>query len=111
MVPQPIITGGRRYTTIDFMLPGLIGFSLIGSAVFGIAFTISSLRETLVLKRMYSTPIRKEYIILGESLAKVTFNLLTVVVLITFGYYAYGFYLAQGWITFANMLIISFLAL
>ena len=60
---------------------------------------------------MYSTPIRKEYIILGESLSKVIFNLLTVVVLIVFGYYAYGFYLAHGWITFMNMLIISFLAL
>lgn len=102
---------GRKYTYIDFFLPGMIGFSLIGSAVFGIAFTFYSLRETLVLKRMYSTPIRRQYIILGESISKVIFNLLTVVVLIAFGHYAYGFYLAQGWITFVNMMILSFIAL
>ena len=102
---------GRRYKMIDFFLPGMIGFSLIGSAIFGIAFTLYSLRETLVLKRMYSTPIRKEYIILGESLSKVIFNLLTVVVLIAFGHFMYGFTLANGWITFVNMLIMSFLAL
>ncbi len=102
---------GRRYRMIDFFLPGMIGFSLIGSAVFGIAFSFYALRDTLVLKRMYSTPIRKQYIILGESLAKVIFNLLTVVVLIAFGHYVYGFYLAQGWITFVSMLLLSFLAL
>src|SRR5829696_7331559 len=105
------MSGGRKYSMIDFFLPGMIGFSLIGSAVFGIAFTIYSLRETLVLKRMYSTPIRKEYIILGESLAKVVFNLMTVVVLIAFGHFVYGFFLAQGWITFVNMMVISFVAL
>lgn len=102
---------GRKYRMIDFFLPGMIGFSLIGSAVFGIAFLFYSLRETLVLKRMYSTPIRREYIILGESLSKVLFQLMTVVVLILFGKYAYQFTLANGWITFIDMLILSFVAL
>jgi len=96
---------------IDFFLPGMIGFSLIGSAVFGVAFTFYSLRETLVLKRMYSTPIKRQYIILGESISKVIFNLLTVVVLIAFGYYMYHFTLANGLLTFIEMLVISFIAL
>lgn len=102
---------GRKYKMIDFFLPGMIGFSLIGSAVFGIAFLFYSLRETLVLKRMYATPIRRGYIILGESISKVLFQLLTVVVLIAFGYFMYGFYLANGIITFINMLVLSFLGL
>ena len=102
---------GRKYRMIDFFLPGMIGFSLIGSAVFGIAFLFYSLRETLVLKRMYSTPIKREYIILGESLSKVLFQLMTVVVLILFGHYVYHFYLANGWITVLDMLLLSFLAL
>jgi ABC-2 type transport system permease protein len=102
---------GRRYRMIDFFLPGMIGFSLIGSAVFGVAFTFYSLRETLVLKRMYSTPIKRQYIILGESISKVLFNLLTVVVLIAFGYYMYHFTLANGLVTFIEMLVISFIAL
>lgn len=102
---------GRKYRMIDFFLPGMIGFSLIGSAVFGISFVFYSLRETLVLKRMYSTPIKRGYIILGESISRVIFNLLTVVVLVAFGYYAYHFTLANGWITFIDMLVISFIAL
>lgn len=110
-IKQEISYNERPYKMIDFFLPGMIGFALIGSAVFGIAFTFYSLRDTLVLKRMYSTPIKREYIILGESISKVIFNLLTVVVLIAFGHYTYGFYLANGWITFIDMLVISFIAL
>jgi len=105
------IKEGHRYKMIDFFLPGMIGFSLIGAAVFGIAFLFYSLRETLVLKRMYATPIKRGYIILGESISKVIFQLMTVVVLIAFGHFMYGFYLAHGIITFFNMLILSFLGL
>ncbi|HVF97764.1 MAG TPA: ABC transporter permease, partial [Flavisolibacter sp.] len=102
---------GREYKMIDFFLPGMIGFSLIGSAVFGVAFLFFSLRETLVLKRMYATPIKKGYIILGESISKVIFQLVTVVVLIAFGYFMYGFHLAHGLITFINMLLLCLLGL
>lgn len=102
---------GRKYKMIDFFLPGMIGFSLIGSAIFGVAFLFFSLRETLVLKRLYSTPIKRGFIILGEGLAKVLFQLMTVVVLILFGYYVYDFTLAHGFLTFIDMILLSFLAL
>jgi len=72
---------GRVYKRIDFYLPGMIGFSLIGSAVFGVAFLFFALRETLVLKRMYASPVTKANIVLGESLGRVFFNLLIVIVL------------------------------
>lgn len=102
---------GREYKMIDFFLPGMIGFSLIGAAVFGVAFLFFSLRETLVLKRMYATPINKSSIILGESLSKVLFQMLTVVVLISFGYFMYHFTLANGFATFLSMLFLAFLGL
>jgi ABC-2 type transport system permease protein len=102
---------GRPYRTIDFYLPGMIGFSLIGSAIFGVAFVFFSLRETLVLKRMFSTPVKKGYIILGEGLARVVFQLVTVIVLILFGKFFYNFTLAHGWVTFFELLALSLLGL
>jgi ABC-2 type transport system permease protein len=102
---------GRPYKMIDFYLPGMIGFSLIGSAIFGVAFVFFSLRETLVLKRMFSTPVKKGYIVLGEGLARVVFQLATVIVLIAFGRFFYGFTLAHGWVTFFEMLVLSLLGL
>lgn len=102
---------GRIYKLIDFYLPGMLGFSLIGAAVFGVAFVFFSLRETLVLKRMYSTPIKKGYIVAGESIARIIFQLVTAIVLILFGKFFYQFTLANGWVTFAELLVLSFLGL
>ena len=55
---------GRIYRTIDFILPGQLGFSLLSSGVFGVAFLFFNLRQQLVLKRFYATPIRRSYIVL-----------------------------------------------
>jgi len=89
----------------------MIGFSLIGAAIFGVAFSFYSLKETLVLKRLYSTPVSKTYILMGEGIGRVIFQLATVVVLILFGYFVYDFTLANGIITFLNMLLLCFIAL
>jgi len=102
---------GREYKAIDFYLPGMIGFSLIGLAVFGVAFLFFNLRETLVLKRLYSSPINRLNIILGETLARVIFQMITVFVLILFGRFFYHFTLARGAITFIDMVIVSLIGL
>jgi ABC-2 type transport system permease protein len=102
---------GREYKAIDFYLPGMIGFSLIGLAVFGVAFLFFNLRETLVLKRLYSSPINRLNIILGETLSRVIFQMITVFILILFGRFFYHFTLARGAITFIEMVVVSLLGL
>ena len=101
----------RKYRMIDFYLPGMIGFALIGSAVFGVAFVYLTFRETLVLKRLFSTPVKRGYMVVGESIARIIFLLMTAVVLILFGRYFYHFTLANGFITFLEMLALSLLGI
>jgi len=57
---------GREYTMIDFILPGMLGFSLLSAGLFGVAFLFFNLRQQLVLKRFYATPINRKYIVLGQ---------------------------------------------
>jgi ABC-2 type transport system permease protein len=102
---------GRTYRLIDFYLPGMLGFSLIGTAIFGVAFLFYNLRETLVLKRLYASPIRRGNIIIGETISRLIFQLINAVVLIGFGYFFYHFTLANGWITFFEMVFLSCIAL
>src|ERR1700712_1792978 len=63
----------REYKTIDFILPGQLGFSLLSAGVFGVAFLFFNLRQTLVLKRFFATPISRRYIVFGEALSRVAF--------------------------------------
>lgn len=101
----------RKYKTIDFILPGQLGFSLLSAGVFGVAFLFFNLRQTLVLKRFFATPIKRPYIVLGEGLSRVLFQMITSVVILSVGYFFFGFTLIHGLITFLELLALSFLAL
>ena len=105
------ITEIRQYKTIDFILPGQLGFSLLSSGVFGVAFMFFNLRNTLVLKRFFATPISRTFIILGEGFSRVIFQMITAVVIIGAGYLFFGFTLVNGFQTFLEMLVLSFVGL
>jgi ABC-2 type transport system permease protein len=105
-----LLAKSREYTYIDFILPGMLGFSLLSSAIFGVAFVFFNLRQTLVLKRYFATPIKKPYIILGEAISRVAFQMIASVIVIAVGYFFFDFTLAHGWLTFLEILILSFFA-
>jgi len=102
---------GRIYKRIDFILPGQLGFSLLSAGVFGVAFLFFNLRQQLVLKRFFATPIRRPYIVLGEALSRVTFQMITAVIIIVIGVVFFKFTLVHGFATFIQMMILSFLGL
>ncbi len=102
---------GREYKTIDFILPGQLGFSLLSSGVFGTAFVFFNLRQTLVIKRFFATPIRKPYIVIGEAISRLIFSLLGSVFLLAIGHYAFGFTLVHGLSTALMMIFLSALGL
>jgi ABC-2 type transport system permease protein len=103
--------GDRIYKRIDYVLPGQLGFSLLSAGLFGVAFLFFNLRETLVLKRLNATPIKRPYIILGEALARILFQMIIVSVIILLGKYLFGFTLVKGFVTFLELLLLSFIGL
>jgi len=109
--PERDVDQVREYKTIDFILPGQLGFSLLSAGVFGVAFMFFNLRNTLVLKRFFATPINRTFIILGEGLSRVIFQMITAVVIIGAGYFFFGFTLIHGVETFLEMLVLSFIGL
>jgi ABC-2 type transport system permease protein len=102
---------GREYKYIDFILPGMLGFSLLSSGVFGTAFVFLSLRLTLVIKRFFATPVKRYSIVLGEAIARIVFALLGALFIIAIGHYAFGFTLIHGFTTVLNMLLLSAIGL
>jgi ABC-2 type transport system permease protein len=101
----------REYKMIDFILPGQLGFSLLSTGVFGTAFVFLSLRQTLVIKRFFATPIKRSFIVLGEAFSRVIFALSGALIIILLGHFAFGFTLIHGVTTVINMLILSTLGL
>lgn len=95
---------GRAYRAIDFILPGQLGFSLLSTGVFGTAFVFFNLRQTLVIKRFFATPVSRPSIIMGEGLARVGFAMIGAVFILTVGYLFFGFTLIHGFQTALTML-------
>ncbi|HEY0274181.1 MAG TPA: ABC transporter permease [Chitinophaga sp.] len=98
---------GRQYRQIDFILPGQLGFSLLMAGVFGSAFSLFNLRTTLVLKRIYATPIKPLFFLLGEMISRLLFQAICFIIITALGYYAFQFTLINGLFTFLEMLLLS----
>lgn len=108
---MPEVVPGREYKAIDFILPGQLGFSLLSAAVFGTAFLFFSLRQTLVLKRFFATPVSRMYIILGEAISRLLFQSVGAVIIIGIGYFLFGFTLVNGFMTFLEMWLLCLFGL
>ncbi|MBZ4190714.1 ABC transporter permease [Niabella beijingensis] len=108
---QTQIVPGKKYRSIDFVLPGQLGFSILFSTLFGIAFVFFNLREQLVLKRFYASPVKKLNILIGIGTSRLFFQLMNVVVLILVGHFFLNFTLVHGALTFVEMLLLSIVML
>ncbi len=102
---------GRTYHMIDFILPGQLGFAILGSGVFGTAFVFFNMRQTMVLKRFFATPVRRSNILIGETISRIVFQLMAALVLILVGKFVFGFTLVHGAVTAAQMLLFAMLGL
>ncbi|HKZ67896.1 MAG TPA: ABC transporter permease [Chitinophagaceae bacterium] len=110
-IVRPEVVEGQKYRQIDFILPGQLGFSILFSTLFGIAFTFFTLREQLILKRFYASPVKRINILMGIGMSRLFFQLVNVVVLILFGYFFLNFTLQHGALTFIEMVLLSMVML
>ena len=98
---------GRIYRSIDFILPGQLGFSLLMAGVYGSSFLLFGLRKELVLKRLRATPVRRGSIIAGEMLSRLFFHVISFIIMVALGYFVFNFSLVNGMATFFEMLVFS----
>jgi ABC-type multidrug transport system permease subunit len=79
---------GSRY--IDFLVPGLLGMSLMGGGLWGVGFVTVDMRIRKLLKRFLATPMRKSDFLWGIMLSRLVFMIPEMVLLLTFAYFAFG---------------------
>jgi len=74
---------GSRY--IDFLIPGLLGMNLMGSAMWSIGFAIVDARRKKLLKRLVASPMPRPYYLLSFLLSRIFMLVVEVGVLVGFG--------------------------
>ena len=74
---------GSRY--IDFLIPGLLGMNLMGSAMWGMGFSIVDARRKKLIKRMVATPMPRHFYLLSFVLSRLLLLVVEVGVVLGFG--------------------------
>jgi len=79
---------GSRY--IDFVVPGLLGMNLMGSAMWGLGFAIVDARAKRLLKRMVASPMPRWQYLMSFLLSRLFMLAIEVVVLLGFARVVFG---------------------
>ncbi len=86
---------GGRY--IDFLVPGLLGMSLMGGGLWGIGFVTVDMRMRKLLKRFLATPMNKSEFLGGIMIARLIFLLPEVLILLIFSYFVFDVRMLGSW--------------
>jgi ABC-2 type transport system permease protein len=83
------VPGGRIDASV-YYVPGIIALGIIAGSFVNLVISVTSLRESGVLKRRRATPVPAAAVIAGRALAAVVVALMVTVVLLVIGWAAFG---------------------
>ena len=98
----------------NFLLPGGIGIVIVASAFIGIPITLTTYRETGVLKRLRVTPLRTSTLALGITISQFLFITLGIIVLFVVGFIFFDIQVLGSWAALIGITVfgmLTFLAL
>ena len=79
---------GSRY--IDFLIPGLLGFSLMSGGLWGVGFVVVDMRVRKLIKRLTATPMSRSDFLLSFVLVRALFLMIELPVLLAFAHWVFG---------------------
>jgi ABC-type multidrug transport system permease subunit len=79
---------GARY--IDFVVPGLLGMNLMGSAMWGLGFSIVEARQKKLLKRMVASPMPKWQYLASFILSRLAMLIVEIAAFLGFSRLVFG---------------------
>src|SRR5271165_3110351 len=79
---------GARY--IDFVIPGLLGMNLMGSAIWGLGFSIVEARQKKLLKRFVASPMPRWQYLMSFLLSRLVMLIIEVVAFLGFARLVFG---------------------
>ena len=89
---------GTRY--IDFLVPGLLGFGLMSSSIWGLGWAIVQMRMGKLLRRLAATPMRRLDFLLAFATGRLLLALLEVLCFLGFARLIFDVRVAGNPVTF-----------
>jgi ABC-2 type transport system permease protein len=96
---------GGRY--VDFLVPGLLGMSLMGGGLWGVGFVTVDMRIRKLLKRFLATPMKKGDFLAAIMLSRMLFMIPEVLVLLLFARFVFHVYYYGSYATLILLIVLG----
>jgi ABC-type multidrug transport system permease subunit len=96
---------GGRY--IDFLVPGLLGMSLMGGGMWGLGFVTVDMRIRKLLKRFLATPMKKSHFLSALMISRLLFMVPEVLILLVFARLAFGVTIQGNLLTVIALILLG----
>jgi ABC-2 type transport system permease protein len=99
---------GSRY--IDFVVPGLLGMTIMGGGIWGLGYSIVDQRRKNLLKRLVATPMSRSEYLGSYVISRLVMLTIEVVVLLGFSIALFDVPMRGSWLSIATIIVVSALA-
>lgn len=100
------IIAAPRFGYVHYLFPGILAFSVLTSGLFGMSYPMALFRQSLFLKKLATTPLRKHTFIAANVATRAILVLVQVVLLMGVAHFVFSMPLTL--ISFLWILLISF---
>ncbi len=101
---QPPVTfesvESRDLAYIDFLVPGIVGMTVMQLGLFGVAFGFVQLKRTGALRRLFATPTSPSYFLSAQVTSRMVLGYVQVAILIGIGIW-FGLQMFGSWLVLA----------
>jgi ABC-2 type transport system permease protein len=104
MEEKSVQSHNLRY--IDYLVPGVLGMSLMFSGVYG-GLPIIQQRQAHIIKRLGSTPLRRSMLVFGDLTFRMILVLLTAALIILVGRLAFDVQMVGNWLSLCGIVILG----
>ena len=105
---EAVASAGSRY--IDWLVPGLLGMTIMQTGLWGVGFSIVQSRTRKLLKRLVATPMRRSQYLLAQILARMVFLVVEAGVLLAFGRLVFDVPMRGSWLLVTVTIVVGALS-
>lgn len=104
-VDRPI--QAQALQAFDYLAAGLMGFSILGLTLFGMANGFTADKKTGAIARLRVAPIRSLHIVLSTALVYAALAIVSIAVLVLVATLAFDFEMVGDWFSFVVFIVIA----
>lgn len=111
LVVEQRSTETSNLTRFDYTIAGIVGFSILSLAIFGMANGFPADKKAGSLRRMRATPLKASQLILATALEYLFIGMLTVVLMFAVATFLFDFNMRGSYLTLAAFCVIGIFCL